>query len=136
MSPEIVKFLKVAFMAEEKEYDPEDVRRIRDYLELSPKKFGDMFHQSAEAVEAWESPEGSGKHRKVSGAAARVMQLVEWMALDKRKEKNDDLERALNTARYRGMAASLPNKGPHRDGPNASAPAASTATRRGSQHEK
>jgi len=98
-----IKFLRVALLAKEKAYPPAEVRKIRKHLEMSLEEFGDLFFQSPGAVQAWEAEETSPKHREVSGAAARVMQLVEWVALDKRKGKNDDLQRALNTARLRGI---------------------------------
>jgi DNA-binding transcriptional regulator YiaG len=105
MSPEIIAFLRAAFLMQEKGYSPERVKWIRKWIgaNVSQSEFGDYFHQTAEAVKSWEAPEGSDKHREVSGSASRVMQLLECMAMSRRGEKNSALERAIKSAKLRGF---------------------------------
>ena len=60
-----------------KYYPPEEVKRIRQTLGETPAQFAERFFLSEAAVKAWESPEGSSKHREVVGAAARCMYWAE-----------------------------------------------------------
>ena len=60
-----------------KYYPPEVVKRIRETLGETPAQFAERFFLSEAAVKAWESPEGSSKHREVLGAVARCMYWAE-----------------------------------------------------------
>lgn len=98
MYGEIIKSIKVILLAPEKGFEPERVKEIRKILKMTQAEFGELFFQSAVAVEKWETGE-----REISGAAARVMQMIEWMAESKKKAKVAAIQKCIDRAKLRGI---------------------------------
>lgn len=96
-----------------------DVRTIRDLLEVSQPVFAAVLNVSAETVKAWEQ----GKKRP-SGPAARLLQIA--------KQHPNVLHSTLRPARVSEASTKVPGLGrPHRNNRLARAGGARSANRRG-----
>lgn len=95
-------------------YTPYEVRHIRLALCKSTAEFAEWFIVSEDLVKAWESEEGSARHREVYGPAARLMWCAEKLAEGKtanlfRLAAEGKLPKRKNPA---GQGQGFNNKGP------------------------
>lgn len=82
------KFIKSMLSLNFKNYQPDDIRQIRENLDMSRGEFGKLFHSTASTVKSWELGE-----RAPGGAAMRVLRITEELSVDYNSSLNVRIRR-------------------------------------------